>query len=212
MSRLCLVYGSYAPIEQFICALGSNDSYRVYEPYKGDGMARFDITPNTEETIIVSSKYETRTIPEFVMCYSTPSQLFKRLMWIVQGAEEDLKHLEALNPEVIVRETPDGTFVYIGDEVRRIEEAYNGTSPVEAQKPFATLYLRPKSQSIKKIVNQIMPHIENIKSRFDFTLYPVTDENTENVPSAVQTTPALVHRDGIIYSSDAIVRFLLGTE
>lgn len=211
MSRLCLVYGSFMPVKQFIDALGSLEFYSIYE---GD---RNTIPPNTEETIIVPASIDPRSIPEFLMCYDIPSQLFKRLTWIIQGSEENLKHLEQLNPEVIVRETSDGTFVHIGDEVRQIDEAkikkaYDGKAPDEDQKPFATLYLRPKSQSIKKIVNQIMPHIDAIKSRFEFTLCPVTDENTQNVPSSVQTTPALVHRDGIIYSSDAIVAFLLGTD
>jgi hypothetical protein len=193
MANLCLVYGSFDPVKQFIGALDSDTYYTIVESTD----KRLN---NDDNFIIIPSLIDPMDVPEFVMSFNDrlQSKLIK-CAWIVQGIEDKLKQFERFNPAVIVRETSDGTFVHIGSEVRLMNI-----------KPNVELYVKPKSSSTRRIIQLITPLMETIKEQYNFTLKPVTDDNTANVPSSIDETPALVTPDGIVYKSDAIIGYLKG--
>lgn len=200
MYQLALVYGGWHIVQKVIDSIDSLTFYTIYERYQGDGQLRIDLPMNQEEIIFVPESVDPMSIPEFLMCFNNknPSTLYNKLAWVIQGTWEKLQSLERFNPNIIVDECEDTVMVIIDGEIRQID--------IEQPKIPVTLYVRPKSNSAKRIIMDIMPKMEIIKKRFDFTLNAI-DDTDGNVPSAINATPALVTPDGIIYTSEAILKF-----
>lgn len=193
---LALVYGSWKPVQKLIDSLGSLTFYTIY------GNEQFKIPINSEEIIFVSENFDPMKIPEFLVCFNNraSSSYYNKLAWVVQGSRDKLIDLELFNPDVIVTEEESKAIVQIGSEIREMD--------LSMSKMPVTLYLRPKSNSAKKIIMDIMPKMEKIKEQYDFTLASVGDD-TATAPSSISATPALVTQNGIIYTSDAIIKYLL---
>ncbi len=193
---LALVYGSWKPVQKLIDSLGSLTFYMIY------GEEQFKVPIDSEEIIFVSEKFDPMQIPEFLVCFNSraASTYYSKLSWVVQGNYEKLSSLERYKPDVIVTEEDQVAIVQIGSEMREMDLC----SP----KVPVTLYVRPKSNSAKKIIMDIMPKMEHIKERYEFTLNSI-DENSATAPSSIAATPALVTPNGIIYTSDAIIKYLL---
>lgn len=207
MHQLALIYGGWTIVSKFISSLKVDIGIIIMGQEYFD-QKNYKLADLTDDVIvIVPASVNPMNIPEFLMCFNStnPTNLYTNIMWVVQGKPTSLQALERYNPVVVVTECENFILVKIGDELRFME-----LKPDQKQDKIpVTLYVRPKSNSARRIiVDNIMPKMDIIKKRFDFTLSPIGDDSG-NVPSSIQATPALVHPNGVIYTSEAIIKFLL---